>query len=947
MMRQIDSKPATRLVLLSLDEEFVKTGRFNSIQKLSPMAGTVPMRKEMSVTPRHDPRSLNAGGGTRPDTRWKENNHPLGHSQRRKTNEGEVSQTTHDEENGLINVKKRRLFPISRSGASKSAAAKMDNEVDHASSQPTILNRGSWPGAPTEVENPLWRSREWIRNLGSLGKESRSTSGHTVQIHSRKTSSSHSSALAESSSPRTTAQLSSKQGRIDQALSHRHCEACKLGGHRLPSESPPGLQAATEDSYVKVDPGDQSYQSVHQACCQPYEQKGLLPKGLTIQSEKQDESATKLKKPGLDKTDSNLDTCKNWAPYKRKPRELERTKDFSCNTTLLDLKENSSESVATAEQSDEAPRLAGHEHHMKPINSSVDRRSFGGQMESIKLNNVGQSQRRTSSFSLALQDKSCSQMNMRSPNQPGFQVQRQTRRISSSLSSETSLDIWVPKERADRVFSPSEGPGHVSHESNPSLTEDDGKLVVYFADDVGSGTYLIEIDASVSLSAPDTSGWQDFLIPGLLPLQYTEVPVLIRFHVQSITPLPPTQSGKSQSIGSPDCLWIAEAQFNADRLFDVGISTSTQISGKFRLGTSLILQLRLKIPIYELNHWDSLTSLRTFPRWSERQGLQIEHHASLTMVGSAQEIFAEQVKYSLLVKNGLRNAIEYTLKPGEFLMQLGNIDWQDASTDHYVEVTVTRHLEDMGKPLELSFALCYPKKDQLTIRLPTLSPKTGNVISERVMLLKPPPPLMCEYPESDSFSTWKRVDLPDKQSQSTCFDRHDLPRFFPEGLKDDLVIRIIELAPIGFRALQCEGNPLMSEEPSNLVWNLKIIIDKSFGGGLECHMKLTTQAGSSDQVLTVNPHDWSPDLFVINGQLATQAVGEWRKDRNGNLILFKLPDMTVGQRIEIALRWYKMTVREKLRSDDPKQSKIEYLLPKIIGKSILGGSLRCNVDAGL
>lgn len=946
MMRQVDSKPATRLVLLSLDEEFVKTGRFYSIHQLSTMTGTVPIRKEMAVTPPQDSRLPDAGGGTRPDTRLKENNHPLGNCQRRKTDEQEVSQTTHDDETDLRNFKKRRLFPISRSAASKSAVAKSDNEVDHASPPPITLSKGGWPGAPAEVENPLWRSCEWVQSLGSLGKDSRSTSGHTVHIHSRKTSSSHSSARAGSGSPRTSEQLSSKQRRVYRALSHRHCEACKLRGHRLPSESPPGLQAATEDSNVKMDPGDKSYQSLHRICCEPYEQEGLLPKGLTIQSEKHDGSATKLNNSGLEKTDSNLDTYKSWAPYKRKPRGLERTKDFSCNSSLLDLKENSIEPLATVEQSDEAPRLAGHEHCMKPIHSYGDRRSFGGQMENIKLNNVGQSQR-TSSFSLALQDKSCSPVNMRSPNQPGFQTQRQTRRKSSSLFSDKSLDIWMPKEGANSVFSHFEGPGHFSHESHPTLNSDDGKLVIYFPDSVASGTYLIEIEASISLSAPDTSGWQGFLIPGLLPLQYIEVPIRIKFHVQSTLPLPPTQSGKSRSIRSPDCSWIAEAQFNADRLFDVEISTSTEISGKFRLGTSLILQLRLKIPIYELDHWDTLTSLRTFPRWSERQGLQIEHHASLSMVDSVQEIFAEQVKYSFLVKNGFRNAIEHMLKPGECLMKLGNIDWQDASTEHYVEVTVIRHLEDLGKPLELSFALCYPKKDQLTIRLPTLSPKTGTVMSERVMLVKPPPPLMFEYPESDSFSTWRRVDLPGKQSQNTCFDRNDLPRFFPEGLKDDLVIRIVELAPVCFRALRCEGNPLISEEPSNLVWNLKMIIDKAFGGGLECHMKFNTLAGSSDQVLTVNPNDWSPDLFIIGGQLATQAIGEWRKDRNGNLILFKLPDMSVGQGVEIALRWYKMIVREKLRSDDPKQPKLEHFLPNIVDKSVLGGSLRCNVDAGL
>ena len=317
------------------------------------------------------------------------------------------------------------------------------------------------------------------------------------------------------------------------------------------------------------------------------------------------------------------------------------------------------------------------------------------------------------------------------------------------------------------------------------------------------------------------------------------------------------------------------------------------------------------------------------------------------MIGLAHDIFAERVKYSLLIKNGFCNAGEYTVNRGECLVEVGNIDWQDTSMQHHGELTVIRHLEDLCKPLKISFRLTYPKRDQLTIRLPTLSPTTGNVESERVMLLKSLAPLIFEYPESDSISTWKRVENSEEQPQADCFERQLLPRLFPEGLKDDLVMRVDVLAPVCFRALQCEGNPLISEDPTNLVWNLKINIDKIFGGGLECLMEFDVQASSNDQILTVSPHDWTPDLFVIQRRLATPAAGEWRKDRHGNLTLFRLPEIAVGQTIEIALRWYKMIVRGRLKSDDQEPSAVQHWLPKIIGKSILGGSLQCNVDSGL
>lgn len=945
-VRQVDSKPDTHLALLKLDDRFVKTASFYSIQKLfCTMTETGLGSEEMLVPPRQISRSTDTSGGAWLHTRFcKQNDRKGSYPQRRRSN-GEVNvQMNHDDNDEITIFKKRRLFPITRSTGSIYPVVEIDRELRHAYSEPTIHNQRGWPTGPAGAENPLWKSPEWIEKSGSLRKESRSTSGHTVHIHSRRTSSSRSSAPSESFPPRTAGQSSSKLGFAEQAPSHRHCEACKLGQHRLLPGSVSASQTIEAGSNIKLDSGGKNHQTVRPTCCQPFDQNGSLARGSKTHSEKQNGGVTKNHEPVRDEMNGHINTHKSFAPHTLRSRGPGRTEELSRDTSISDFDEKSLECVPVVAPPGEVARRSGYGSHMKPNSSSSAQNSFLGSMETKKVKNIGQSRKRMSSFGCAVQDKRNGPIKTQTSNPSRIPVRKQSQSSASSLSTDVSPKSQM---RGEGASSADPAVQHVDIENHPIPMKKDGKLELYFANDIASGVYLIEIVASVCLSAPDFRGWRDFLIPGLLPSWDIDIPILVNFRVQSNPLLSPTEPGRSPFTKNPDCSWIAEAQFNSNFLFNVGIFTPTQIAGKIRLGSIVILQLRLKIPVYDLDYWNSSTFLRTFSGWSEGRGLQMKHHASLSMISPALDICAERVKYSFLIKNGFHDAAEYTLNLGECLIQAGDIDWQDTLSEHHGEVTVIRHVEDLGKPLEIFFTLSYPKKDQLTIRLPTLSPKTGNVMSERVLLVKPSPPLVFEYPERDSFSTWRRGDYSDEQPQGERFDRQNLPRLFPEGLKDDLVIKVSELAPVHFRALQCQGNPLISEPLSNIIWNLKINIDKVFGGGLECLMKFDIQVGYSDQMLTIDPHDWTPDLFIIKRRLATQAVGEWRKDRHGNLVLFRLPDMAVGDTIEIALRWYKLIVRERLRSDDHEQSAIQHSLPKIMSKSILGGSLRCNVDSGL
>ena len=184
---------------MDLNSELVTTASFYSIQKLSPIASEeLPIGEDTLVTPRQTSRSTNSSGEMWPNKNFgKENDHNAGYAQRMQPNKEDDIQINHNGDKALPKFKKRRLFPITRTTTCKYPVAETDYDVDRASSEPTILDKRDWPAVTAGPENSLGKSCECMEKPGLAGKESRSTSGHTVHIHSRRTSSSRSSAPPE------------------------------------------------------------------------------------------------------------------------------------------------------------------------------------------------------------------------------------------------------------------------------------------------------------------------------------------------------------------------------------------------------------------------------------------------------------------------------------------------------------------------------------------------------------------------------------------------------------------------------------------------------------------------------------------------------------------------------------------------------------------------------
>ena len=491
---------------------------------------------------------------------------------------------------------------------------------------------------------------------------------------------------------------------------------------------------------------------------------------------------------------------------------------------------------------------------------------------------------------------------------------------------------WLRREESDNA-SPSENPNSFQTVlAEPSWTMDDGKLHLVFPQNVTAGPYRVKIEAHMKLTKPDSNGWRNFELLGLPSNELKETTGVFEFIIKpSLTPLE-----------------LPEFQFDARHLLDSRTLGSKELIARFRLLDPLSLRLRSKDSIRYINSWNTAVTLYTVPKWSRDEGTQMKHHASLTFELPDHDIFAEKVKFSIIVKCGPgRN---YSFDTDEDSVHLTNDYGLKSGAGLHVseaEITIVRSIRNLSHPIDLFFALGHADMEYMTMTLPTFRPKAGNVLSERMMLLKTSPPLFLDYLARGQFSTWKMTENHKGEETWICLDRIEVPRLFPDGLKDNAMVRVRKLYPVHFEVLEAWDSPLTPEHPSNIIQDLEIKIEKVFGEELECRMGLKIRVGSSCRLLTIDDHDWTPKFFVIDGNLATQNAGEWRENEDGYKTLFKSSTMSAGQMVKLEMHWKELVISDEFKSEGAEKTRIEYNIPRILGKIILGGDLLCRIDEGL
>lgn len=513
--------------------------------------------------------------------------------------------------------------------------------------------------------------------------------------------------------------------------------------------------------------------------------------------------------------------------------------------------------------------------------------------------------------------------------------------VKTTPSPNTSPRVWLRRDISSGQYFPGRESTPLKPRIYPLMRTTAEKLEVHFEQGTVAGIYRVEIEASVCVSRPDPDGWRDFSIPGFLSPQETSISGLMSFQLVSS----PREVYEQSLIMSDEPNLTAscpmQAQFDTSHLFDVEIQESAKMFGKFNLQSPLTLRLRLKEPVHEIAEWGGSIVLCTSVAWSGEQGIQVKHHASLTIENANQDIFAERIRYSLLIKNGSFKTQDRDLETGQFSISVEDTGHQEEQRKDHTELSITRDAQDLSRPLQIYFTANYPGKSVITIPLPSVLPKIGEMLSERILLAEPPPPLVIEYQTMGLFTTWKCLEVFKGQGRTTQFDRVKIPRLLPQGLKDDVILEIKELNHVQFQAMEALGDSLVSGELSDLVWNLKIKVDRVYSKDLECRMSFNVEVGHNRRLLTMYAPNWIPDLSIVDGRITSKFEGEWREDENGNLTMFNFSGMAVRQRIKVKMRW------KELVNHEVGKPKIEYGLPNILGKSVLGGSLKCMIDGGV
>lgn len=851
----------------------------------------------------------------------------------------------------VSSISKRRLFPIFRSVG---YASPVPNEHRRRlSSTSAIPGRKASKFARVQI-----RDCSWLNNVlahdgsDTLGGESRSTSSGTVQIHPALISA-RSVEQPEWMAPRATEVATPEIAWSDS--SHRQCEACKVAeSTRSPGRSRV-LQRRMEETSMRLKGGDSCHGSNTSSYSQPQSNESRSSSQSSIEySTIRASRLPKYIRPAPSITKKLLPIMPN---LPRSKWNCEPIAHDSCVPTGDDISgfwEGPGQSEIICEQDRKVITWARNQSDIEPNGFP------GACIPSIRLHSISPSMGfdenlRQSSNSAFKNEKSSFLHNPRgrsghwlsvvNPN-TNCVVHHPPPRSTRSTSPDISPRMWVRRNGSSSSYFPLLSRPREA-DSCPTVATTDKKLEIFFGDGVPSGEYLVEIEVDIWLSDPDTHGWRKFSVHGFPLSQNKEVTGALSFRLGPLPAHANTLATTGQrSVGSNDRSF-PEAQFVANNLDAVQISNATQISGSFCLCDPLTLSVRLKTAIWAMPCWDGSFELQTFPRRWEDHELQLLHHASLAMVLPKDDIFAERVSFSFLVKNVPFKDQTFGLQVGEHSIHLDTVETLEEESVEFARITVVRNVQDLAEPLEVYFETYFSNSDQVTIRLPSITPEAGKALSETVVLAKPLLPLVVKYLPRETFTTWECTNLCDGQLQILRFARVEVPRLLPYDLKDDIIVRVEELHPVRFGAAEAPGNHWSSEKSTDFAWDLDIKIDRTRGQDLECQMGLSLMVGNTDQILHVNPQGWIPDLFMVDGRLTTQAVGEWREDVNGLLTLIKMSTMGFGQTLRLEMRWKKPVISDNSQVHDGGVSKTEYELPKIIDKPVLGGSLECNVDSGM
>lgn len=456
------------------------------------------------------------------------------------------------------------------------------------------------------------------------------------------------------------------------------------------------------------------------------------------------------------------------------------------------------------------------------------------------------------------------------------------------------------------------------------LLED--RVYVCFPEHINQGVYEVRLDMSVFLSQPDALGWQTFSIPSLSADMCTNATGAFDF---------------SLTIPSGEDMDVPSAQFDSGECIVVEKRQKGSFQGNFLTNECLLLRLRLKAAIHPLENWDSAITIYTTITYDPALGTRLKHSVSLT-ANHLDDIFAERVTMSILVKHGPREGGIYRLQSGQCLVQLfEDKSAATAGSRGPVEIVIERDFWDVDKRLGLEFTCRYPDMEKISISLPVIKPKSGKVLSEKIWALKPSPPLRFEAVSRPLLSTWEVRKQTIAQRELLCFTRMKMPALYPYGLADEANFQLRRLNPTLFNGSPVWNTP--AEGPCNIIPSLEMIVDILPGKRIECRMSFDLEIGDHDRIIQVDAIGWQPKYALANGHLCTKTYAPWWDD-SSRMSMFRSPWMQSGQKLRMELSFVVHRHVGDCTADRGDWIKLSYALPRVTDKFILGGSVTCNYN---
>ncbi|KAL8658995.1 MAG: hypothetical protein Q9226_000675 [Calogaya cf. arnoldii] len=453
-------------------------------------------------------------------------------------------------------------------------------------------------------------------------------------------------------------------------------------------------------------------------------------------------------------------------------------------------------------------------------------------------------------------------------------------------------------------------------------------LYVYFPSQMCPGTYSVEIDLEVLLSSPDYLGWQIFKIQGL-PVQLdSDVRGSFQFQLKPRSdhdaPLPPVQFETSQFPIVQDV-------------------QGGHIEGDFSVSEPFSLRLRLQSEVRHIQKWNSNVSIDSSLSLTEGRGICMRNCANLTIEPAGEDTFARRVTFSVLVRNGPPSGGIYRLQSGQNSVRLSAYEHTVTDLDRTVEIWIERDHQDMESPLRLEFTCLYPSVQDISILMPVLFPKFGNVLSEKIWIFKPLPPLIVHPVIRKFLSTWTFSEHTIGSREVLCFQRMEMPPRYPNALSDDAVIRLRSHNTVSFVGLEVPDNFGQVEKCSNIIPSLDYIVDIVPQNRLECRMMFDLEVGTHQQLLRIDALEWVPKTSLINGRLCSQEQPCWWEEED-QLCLFKAPWMTPGTILQIKMAFTMIGRVDDFATERDQFTVVEVILPRTTDKVVLGGDLVCNID---